>query len=640
VSAPVNGAAAARTPLSRLGWYLKRLRVMSAREIAHRLGEQATLISLFARYLISRPDDPTALNPSMFAFCSAERAQLPPQNFDPALESYAVALLEGRLNTVDRWQWQPEGNCWHRAPDSGREWPTRFFWAIPYRSGNGIGDVRHMWEPARLQHLVDLAALAASGPASRGDAAVGMIVRQLRSWVAANPPLVGVHYISAMECALRLIAVCHALDTVRAKLENDGAWHDLLALVRSHAPLIARRLSVHSSAGNHTVAECAGLVYAGTLFPELEDAPTWRVTGLGLLAQEAARQVLPDGGGIEQAFTYHRFNVQLLMLVVDLLDAHAVAVPQPLRSAAERGARFLSEMAAGGEGGLPQVGDSDGGFALSRYLRLPERTAAPPATIAFPDSGYTLVRTGQQHPFSLLLDHGPMGMAPAYGHAHADALSVLLWLGADECLVDTGTYTYTGDAYWRSYFRSTGAHNTVTVDGRDQAHQEACFLWTRPVRARLLDSELELGRGGRLLASHDGYRSLGVTHMRGLAWVQDGWLLIWDRLLGKGEHRLDLHWHLAYPPRRTGEDRFELGGTGGAEFACSGGTVSSASGQTEPALGWRSRRYGHKEPITTIQVSYHGSLPHEFVTLLSFGKNTPSDPTVEDALSWMRQHAG
>ena len=47
-----------------------------------------------------------------------------------------------------------------------------------------------------------------------------------------------------------------------------------------------------------------------------------------------------------------------------------------------------------------------------------------------------------------------------------------------ELLVDPGTYCYHGEPEWRSYFRSTRAHNTIEVDGVDQAVEAGPFMWS------------------------------------------------------------------------------------------------------------------------------------------------------------------
>jgi hypothetical protein len=239
-----------------------------------------------------------------------------------------------------------------------------------------------------------------------------------------------------------------------------------------------------------------------------------------------------------------------------------------------------------------------------------------------------------------IFDHGPLGMSPSYGHGHADALSLLLVSRGEDVFVDTGTYTYTGDQRWRRYFRSTPAHNTITVDGRDQAQQEACFLWSKPFSARLLASEIDGNMCGRMVADHDGYHNYGVRHVRGVAWVRNQWLVVCDRLFGEGTHELDLHWHLATPPTWQDTGTFDLQVPGGTvTVRCWGGAVSSHSGERTPTVGWRSPSYGTIEPITTVRMYYRGRLPHTFTTLIRLPGSHPPGNTLEDALLWIKNHS-
>ncbi|NJN52811.1 MAG: hypothetical protein HC809_14695 [Gammaproteobacteria bacterium] len=136
--------------------------------------------------------------------------------------------------------------------------------------------------------------------------AVPMIEAQLTSWVRENPPFLGIHYVSAMECALRLIAVCYALDIVRPWLREPAAtWAAAARLVESHARLIYQRPSLYSSATNHTVAEACGLIFAGALFPEMSGASGWHSQGSRLLREQitsnlAARRRRRASAGVPQ----------------------------------------------------------------------------------------------------------------------------------------------------------------------------------------------------------------------------------------------------------------------------------------------------------------------------------------------------
>jgi hypothetical protein len=566
-----------------------------------------------------------------FKFCTDLKPQLPSLPFLYQPTSDAVReQLEGRISALGfTWGWTGDDNDWHLAPDTGRSWPRLFFDRIGYRQGNPTGDVRVAWEPSRLQHLVELALITIRSSSDR-EQGVALLERQLASWMHANPPGCGIHYISAMECGLRLIAVCHALDLVRTHLmDRDAVWNNAASLVASHADLITQRLSLHSSSGNHTIAECAALVYAGVLFPEIARAEKWTATGLSLLSREADRQILGDGGGIERSPWYHLFVVDLLGLVAQLLAFKDQVVPREIGTAVERGRRFITALAQF-ISDLPRQGDADDGYALSPYLRLSWDRPVERKTVAtFPEYGLTRVETGRDRPIQLLLDHGPLGMAPSYGHGHADALSLTLRLDERELLVDTGTYTYTGASEWRSYFRSTRAHNTVCIDGLDQAQQETPFQWSKPYTAELVGNDTAEDGVIYLQARHDGYSDLGIEHFRSLIIVPDRLLIVQDRILGEGHHTLDLYWHLATEPLVENRTlRFEGYGHP-LRMRLQDADFSLHRGETHPIRGWRSLRYGVREPITTVSKSYSGKLPYEFVTTIELDDNgsTPESIT-------------
>src|SRR4029079_12112919 len=66
--------------------------------------------------------------------------------------------------------------------------------------------------------------------------------------------------------------------------------------------------------------------------------------------------------------------------------------------------------------------------------------------------------------------------------AVAAALSGEVRHAGVDLLVDPGTYCYHGEPQWRSYFRSTRAHNTLELDGTSQALESGPFMWSGEVR--------------------------------------------------------------------------------------------------------------------------------------------------------------
>jgi hypothetical protein len=133
------------------------------------------------------------------------------------------------------------------------------------------------------------------------------------------------------------------------------------------------------------------------------------------------------------------------------------------------------------------------------------------------------------------VDAGPFGGGSA-GHSHADTLSLIVNAGNEEILIDPGTYTYVGDPVWRNRFRGTGFHNTIQVDGQDQALPVNPFRWSNPPDVEVLDWD------GSLLDARCRYR--GITHRRAVVLDSRGVLLVIDCVEGpEGEHDIRQSWH-------------------------------------------------------------------------------------------------
>lgn len=558
---------------------------------------------------------------SASAFCRSPYPVLPSLPWQFTMDrASSEALLNGALSVFGcPWQWTVDGSCWHQAPDTGQTWPRQFFHHIPVHTGNPYGDARVAWEPSRLQHLVTLALMAQKAEPTVRTRAVDAMEGHLLSWVQANPLLIGIHYISPMECGLRVLAACYALDLVRSWLQQpQPVWTALLTLVAGHAELIRRRLSLPSPPPHDTLAGAVALIHAGLLFPELEGAERWVAFGRYLLEEETPRHISHDGGGQEQGFGFLRFSTDLYGLVLSLLDQRQLSVPERIRHVFDRSRAFLNEFCPVTEDRLPPIGDGEHETALSTYLRFPAPSTARAAGLTtFHLSGYSIIRGRDLQ--RAVFDHGPLGMPPRFAHGHADALSLLLHVGLQDVLIDPGTFTYHGDAQWRAYFRGTRAHNTVTVDGLDQAVPEGPLAWSQPFDTHLIYKDETPEGTITVIARHYGYRDrLGVTHLRGVSYDPAGVWMIWDWLTGDGTHHLELNWHVGCRPvaveggyRLEGLDRPLL-------MTIEGGTSRLYEGSLQPIAGWRSTGYGTKEAITTIRVEHHGPLPHEFMTRIRF----------------------
>jgi hypothetical protein len=405
-----------------------------------------------------------------------------------------------------------------------------------------------------------------------------------------------------MECGLRILPFLCCLKAIKSapsdqhQLISDGLYR--------HAVLISKNLSLYSSLGKHTNAEATGLILAGGVFRHTTQGRQWLKTGVRLLDQELNHQILEDGGPAEQSLNYHRFILDLYWLAIDFLEKNGLQDCAVLKPRLILGEKFLSAFSQK-DAGLPLIGDSDDGYAIAPGLspKRPRPNNIEAGILTFPSSGYTVMRTAGGA--CLIFDHGPLGMPPLYNHGHADALSIILYQNGEEMLVDPGTYRYNGEPEFRRYFKSTRAHNTVTIDGLDQAVQETGFIWSHPYKAELMNCKEHDG-GLFLEATHNGYARLKkpVFHRRKIVLLHGADFLVKDTFSGLGEHEFEINFHL-HPNSSVSEEGgwLEIRNYEGVirMTLLFGDMFRSIRGQESPSFGWYSPRYGVRieSPVLT-----------------------------------------
>lgn len=349
----------------------------------------------------------------------------------------------------------------------------------------------------------------------------------------------------------RLVAWCAALS--HASLLS-GIREQMLASAWTQIRWLKRCVE-HDIGGNHVLRNAIALVVGGAC---LGDRRT-EEGGRSLLKRELGRQLLADGAHEERSPCYHR------LILEDLRDVRAVLirtrgeVPDWLEEAITEMAAWLTAI-TGPDGEVPPLNDGWDG--------PPSGGPAEPRTPVreLRGSGHVVLeRSGAQ----ALFDVGPLAPPHLPAHAHADALSVLVWAGGRPVLIDPGSCAYTGSA--RNRYRGTAAHNTVEVDGADQ-----CEFWGS-FRAAYMPLVLrgpvvELGpQCLAVRATHDGYSRLAdpTIHERTLVWLGADGLVVIDRIHCRTRHETvsRLHFHeavehpqgdlpggLRYAPLGAGED--------------------------------------------------------------------------------------
>jgi hypothetical protein len=474
---------------------------------------------------------------------------------------------------------------WRRDYQRGIETGLQYFRTIPYLDCDRAGDHKFIWELNRHQHLVTLA----QAYLIDGDVAnLAEIQTQLESWSVHNPFQQGINWASALEVAMRAMSWMWVYHFVGPKLpvEFRRGWLRELYL---HAFHIENNPSFYFSPNTHLLGEALALHQLGMFFRGQARAPRWESLGEKIMRDQMDRQVHADGSHFEQSSYYHVYALDMFLLHA------ALTKPDPAyMDRLERMTEYLHAL-LGPAGSLPFLGDDDGGRLFHPYGPRDQfgratrarasivlnRKDWPAASRLFPNAGIAVMVSGDNQ---VLVDAGGFGPWGA-GHSHADCLSIVARAGAEEILIDPGTYTYVADAHWRDWFRSTAAHNTIRIDGIDQAVAAGPFRWRNHPEVRILSWTTDAS-GDALEAE---CRYAGFVHRRRVEFQKPDLVSITDHVDGPpGQHLLEQFWHLGSPAAR---DRLTL--AEGAELLDS----------------WRSTVFGEKHPSPLACVTRRGVLP-------------------------------
>jgi hypothetical protein len=493
------------------------------------------------------------------------------------------------------------------------------------------------------------------------------------------------NWTNGIEVGLRLIS----LTWIRRLLDDwpgtaDLFEQDRLAVqqIRWHQQFLAAFPSRGSSANNHVIAEAAGQFMASCAFPWFPESERWRHTSAALLERELVRNTFPSGVGRELAADYQCLIGELGFLAAVEADVSG----HPMSPVTWERLAALADSAAGQmdeRSQPPRQGDSDDGRGLlldapvqNRWPTLlalgealigrrdwwPPSPAGAESTIVgafapgtrdipgrpgrrpsrFADAGITLLRSDPENGPEIWCrcDGGPHGFLSIAAHAHADALSVEVRYGGIDILADPGTYSYHGDLPWRSYFRSTIAHNTVELAGRNQSTEGGPFLWVRHARA----TETEVTDGGEIAswtAEHDGYLSLDppATHRRSVRLDRvERCIEIEDEISG-GRHDLRLAFHCGPEVEAELDEALAVlrwpAGFGRLELPPQLGW-SLHRGESDPILGWYCPGLGRRVPAFTLVGRGHSSPGELLVTRLTFSDSAaaPIPDASAHAISW------
>ena len=273
--------------------------------------------------------------------------------------------------------------------------------------------------------------------------------------------------------------------------ETRRRWDDSMY---SQYCLLGKKLEYHLL-GNHLLEDAFSL-YIGALY--FQDSRMYKKAARLLLC-ELREQILPDGAHYEQSAMYHCILLDRLLDCLNMaskVDMAAREYPMLQRYASMMLGHLDSIIYE--DGTLPLMNDAAYDIAPSPadIFDYAHRLEIDWKSLPMRECGYRKLKNERME---ALVDVGNITASYQPGHSHADTFNFELRIDGVPFIVDTGISTYDKTPR-RQYERSTAAHNTVEVDGKDSSEVWGGFRVGRRAHVQVLED-----REGSVTACHDGY---------------------------------------------------------------------------------------------------------------------------------------
>ena len=557
------------------------------------------------------------------------RSLISDQTWESQVTSKCEAAIRGDYLFFSNWTgalgWPPQFNC---DPLSQSSWPQAKHWTETRCSNNPSPDIKLGWEASRLSLVFYLARQYSY---SHDEKWAEYVWKLIDSWIEQNPVNQTIAWSCGQEVSLRLMAILwglfHTLDSVAITPERLNAVH--LLIWQSGKRIFATTDYAISQKNNHSLSEATVLWTIGLLFPEFQEAKTWRTKGKAILSREVDRQIYEDGSYVQHSFNYHRLMLDDLMWAIRIGELNNHQLPELIYRKFSVATHWLRQFVDDQTGGVPNYGANDGANILplscTDYCdyrptvraaeaiagvaspptsegKLNEKSlwlnnskpveceSAKPRAWSAPIGGYFIFRTSNSQ---LMLRCVNLRDRPS----HADMFHIDLWHQGKNILRDSGSYLYHhNDKQLKTYFPSVTAHNTIQVEGYEQMTKGPSFLWMDwPAVTHSFDSGSESTRldcTAQFRGKNQSYR-----HHRTISQASNSFIIT-DTLDSK--KRFCVHWHLSpevnWKEIRAGHWRITIDDKHYMTIEIKGKHLA------EWTTSWESRYYGSRQQRPLLKI--------------------------------------
>jgi hypothetical protein len=544
---------------------------------------------------------------------------------------------------------------WHLDISSNKTFPRIYSKDINIRTEK-YGSAKFVWE---INRMLFLPWICLNYKISGNIKYLKLFQNIIKSWAEQNPYLLGINWNSNIEINIRLInwAFCWEILDAYSLINKDPEFNKFvfekwLPLIYLHCQYSYSNPSKFSSANNHLISEYAGLFIATSLW-KFKKSAKWNSYAKSGLEKEIHKQHSESGVNKEEAAEYIQFVTDFFLISYFVGIKSNNPFSEKYYQKLKKIIYYIYDM-LDGKGNFPQYGDEDDGKVIllstksgfnnfksilttgaviytDPLLKSKSNGFDLKNTLLLGKEGQKLFDSLKDVPFKIKstfyekeghfimkevknnkeiyihFNAAPTGYLSTAAHGHADALSFIMHLNGRPFFIDSGTYTYHTEPEWRKYFVGTLSHNTVRINEENQALFVGPTLWLNHYRIKTIKAYTD-DKTDHVIASHNGYKKIGVTHQRELLFDKDkGIIYLTDTLVitRKGRYLIEIlhHLHPSVNIESLEKNVIKLSNNTGNEVLFKSDKIldmNVTNGKLQPKLGWYSPSFYKKIPTNTI----------------------------------------
>jgi hypothetical protein len=393
----------------------------------------------------------------------------------------------------------------------------------------------------------------------------------------------------------------------------------------------------HSKKGNWLTMEISALTSVAAYFPEYKKSSQWINYSIDQMLASMKKQIYPDGVQTELASHYHNVSLQNFELFYAICKEVGKTLPQEYEKTLIKmfdytaknmrpdGSRVLNNDSDRGNGT-----DNNRAIILNalkkfdrpewKYIATNGKSGSKPLQPSFfyPWAGQLISRSGfdtQAH--WSFFDVGPWGT----GHQHQDKLHLSVTAFGTDFLVDSGRFAYRGSVadQYRSYARSSAAHNLVLIDDKNQNPGPT------EVKNALDNTHFKIHKDyDYAYGDFNDFENLSgsAQHTRAVFYLRNGFWLVADKIKTDRPRALKFLWHW-HPDVKIIQGKKNIKGlhkNGTLSLTALSDQIfkiSEIKGLLEPSVqGWYSPEYNIYAPNSVTEFSTNIDQEQHFLWLI------------------------